>query len=315
MKAMVLAAGKATRLRPVTDAISKPALSFFGRSVLDRVLDGLADAGVTEAIVNLHHAPETVHALVDARGDALPVVSYSDETRELLGTGGALVPVRERFAGDAPFLLVNGDCVHHLDYAALLRRHRESGADCTLATRPRGEKGFGALRVNASGEVIAWSVPCEGRADERHFLSAQVLSPRLLQHLLPGGFFASFTEWYPKAQAAGLRFVVHETDEEWHALDSLDLYLGACRDWLRRRGMTSWIDPRAGIAADAVVGEGCAVHRGASVGAGARLSAAVLLEGATVGAGASVEGCLLGPGAVVAAGERVAGRLIAGGAP
>src|SRR5689334_4460955 len=116
---MVLAAGKATRLRPLTNAIAKPALPFFGRAILDRVLDGLADAGVTEATVNLHHAPLTVRDLVGARGDALPVVSFSDESAELLGTGGALVPVRGRFESERELLLVNGDCVHAIDYSTI----------------------------------------------------------------------------------------------------------------------------------------------------------------------------------------------------
>ena len=299
MKAMVLAAGKATRLRPLTDSIAKPALPFFGRSILDRVLDGLADAGVTEAVVNLHHAPESVRALARDRGDALPVVSFSDETRQLLGTGGALVPVRERFEGEDVMLLVNGDCVHRLDHGALLRRHRASGADATLAVRPRGEPGFGALRVDASGEITAWSVPCEGRADERHFLSVQAISPRLFAWLPQGGSFGSFTDWYPKAQAAGCRFVVHETDEEWHALDSRELYLAACAEWLRLRGLTAWIDPRASLAPDAVIDGPCAVHAGASIGRGARVIASALLPGARVGDGAIVARSIVAAGAIV----------------
>lgn len=312
MKAMVLAAGKAMRLRPVTDALAKPALSFFGRSILDRVLDGLADAGVTEAVVNLHHAPGTLRRLVAAREAALPLVAWSDETGELLGTGGALVPVRASFEREECFLLVNGDCVHDLDYAALMRRHRASGADCTLAVRPSGEPGFGALRVDAAGRVVAWSVPCEGHDDERHFLSAQAISPRLFRWLLPGGAFSSFTEWYPRAQAGGCTFAVHETDDEWHALDSRELYLRACAEWLERRGLAAWIDPRASIASDAVVEDGCVVHRGARVDAGARLRNSVLLEGAQAGRGAVVSGSLLGPGAVVPDGRACDERLVAG---
>jgi mannose-1-phosphate guanylyltransferase len=296
---MVLAAGKATRLRPLTNAIAKPALPFFGRAILDRVLDGLADAGVTEATVNLHHAPQSVRDLVAARRDALPVVGFSDETAELLGTGGALVPVRERFASEREIVLVNGDCVHWIDYAAILRAHRSSGADATLAVRARGERGFGALRVNEAREVVAWSVPSEGRPDERHFLSVQVISPRLFAFLPAGGSFGSFGDWYPRAQAAGCRFVVHETDAEWHALDSRELYLGACAQWLALRGLARWIDPRADVASDALVGNGSAVHARARVGSKARIEGSVLLPGARVASGASVERCVVGPDAVV----------------
>lgn len=305
---MVLAAGRATRLRPLTDALAKPALPFFGRPILDRVLDGLADAGVTEAVVNLHHAPGSVRDLVARRGDALPIVTFSDESRELLGTGGALVPVREQFTGNDPFLLVNGDCVHDLDYTALLRAHHDSGADATLAVRPRGEPGFGALRVGAAGEVAAWSVPSEGRADERHYLSVQVLSPRLLDWLPAGGSFGSFTAWHPRAQASGCRFLVHETEDEWHALDSRELYLGACQEWLRLRCLESWIDPRSRVEGDVLAS---AVHADAVVERGARVERSTLLPGALVEAGAVVEDSVLGSRVTVRAGERVSGRLLA----
>ncbi len=311
MKAMVLAAGKATRLRPLTERIAKPALSFFGRSILDRVLDGLAAAGASEAVVNLHHAPETVRAIVERRAGAPPRVTYSDETRELLGTGGALVPVRERFEAEPAFLLVNGDCVHELDIGAVLDRHRASGADCTLAVRPRSEPGFGALRVDGAGDVTAWSVPAEGRPDERHFLSVQVVSPRVLQHLPAGGAFPSFSAWYPRAQAAGCRFTVFETDAEWHALDSRELYLDACADWLRRRALESWIAPEAVIESGAVVGAGCAIHAGARIESGARVTRSALLEGAVVSSGATVEDAIVGPGGHVERGANIRARLIA----
>ena len=94
MKAMVLAAGKATRLRPLTDAIAKPALPFFGRSILDRVLDGLASAGVTEAIVNLHHAPATVR-------DTMRATMRDTTATVTLITFGIGTQVWERF-GSAP---------------------------------------------------------------------------------------------------------------------------------------------------------------------------------------------------------------------
>jgi len=311
MKAMVLAAGKATRLRPLTDDVAKPALAFCGRAILDRVLDGLAEAGVDEAIVNLHHAPGTVRDLVAARGASLPRVSFSDETRELLGTGGALVPVRHAFEGEAEFVVVNGDCVHEIDVRAVVEDHRRSGAACTLVTRDRGEPGFGALLVDAEGRVTSFSSPVRGLPGERHFLSVQVVSPAVLEYLPEGGSFGSFTDWYPRALAAGLVFRVHETDAEWHALDSRELYLEATRDYLARRGGRPHVATSARVSKEARVDGASAVHDEAVVEPGAVLGGSVLLAGARVGAGAHVVGSILGAGAFVAAGEVVNDRLIA----
>ena len=310
---MVLAAGLATRLRPVTDDVAKPALDFCGRTMLDRVLDGLAAAGVTHAVVNLHHAPDSVRAVVAARGAALPAVTWSDETAELLGTGGALVPVRATFADDH-FLLVNGDCVHAVDCAALMAEHRASGASATLAVRPHGERGFGALRVGQSGEVVAFSVPATGAGDERHFLSVQAVSPSLLDELpaLPRAF-SSFTAWYPPARERGHVFRVHETLAEWHALDSRELFLGAVRDWLARRGGAPFVAPNARVAPGADVDGASSLSAGVMVGAGARIEGSAILDGARIGAGARVVRSLVGPGATVGDGAVVEDRIVARG--
>jgi mannose-1-phosphate guanylyltransferase len=310
-KAMVLAAGEGRRLRPLTLRIAKPALPFVGVPILSRTLDGLADAGVEEAFVNLHQAPESVRRVVARRGARAPRVSFSDETARLLDTAGALMPVAGRLRG-GDFFLVNGDCVHAVDCAALLEAHRASGADATLAVRRTGVAGFGSLLVDADGSVTAFGAPTEGRPEERHFLSVMALSPRLLEFLPPGPPrpWRTFGDWFPHAAEAGCAFRVHETDAEWHAADSPGRYLEATRAWLAARRAGPWIAETARVAADAELDAGCAVHADAVVEGGARLSSSVLLEGARVGAGADLERCLLGPDAVVAAGELLEGRLV-----
>jgi mannose-1-phosphate guanylyltransferase len=306
MRAMVLAAGRSERLRPLTDTIAKPALPFCGEPVLGRVLDGLAAAGIEEVVVNVSHAPESVRAVIAARGRLAPAVSLSDETALLLGTAGALVPVRATFAGEASFLLVNGDCVHEIDYRALVAAHEATGASATLAARPTAEIGFGALRVDGEGRIEELGVRARGVPGERHFLSVQVVSAALLDFLpREPRPFSTFAEWYPAARAAGHSFRVHETDAPWHALDTPQRYLEATRRFVEARGGTAFVAAGASVAADATVGAGCAVHEGCVVAGGARLAGSVLLPGARVGAGARVQGSILGPAVHVPAGARV----------
>jgi len=310
MRAMVLAAGRSERLRPLTETLAKPALPFCGEPVLARVLDGLGAAGVTEAIVNVSHAPDTIRAVVAARGTTPPRVDVSDETALLLGTAGALIPVRRVFAGPEPFLLVNGDCVHAIDHGSLLRDHAASGASATLAVRPTAEAGFGALRVDEAGRVVDFGVRARGAADERHFLSVQAVSPALLAFLPDSPQpFSTFGEWYPAARAAGHVFRVHETTAEWHALDTPDRYLESVRAFLAARGAGPHLDRTASIAPSASIDAGCAVEADCVVGAGATLRGSVLLPGAVVGDGAVVEACVLGPGAAVAPAEHARGEV------
>ena len=308
MKAMVLAAGKATRLRPLTDRIAKPALSFVGSAILDRVLDRLAEAGIDEAIINLHHAPESVRALVARRGSRLPRIEFSDESAELLGTGGALVPVRERLStGD--FLVVNGDCVHSIDYRAMIEQHWRTGASATLAVRPRAEAGFRAM-IAADGIITSFREESTGRTSERHFLSVQVVSPSVLDHLPTApACFDSFDAWYPRARAKGHVFHVHETLAEWHALDSRELYIAAQRAFLAARDLPSFIDAAASIEGD--VQGASAIHRGACIAPGARVIASAILEDAVVARGAVVRDSIIGPGARVPAGSEISVSLVA----
>src|SRR6202158_997768 len=103
-KAMVLAAGLGVRMRPLTDRMPKPLIRVAGRPLLDHVLDKLAEAGVGEAIVNVHYLPDQI--IDHTAGRARPWVIISDERDQVLGTGGGIVKVLA-LLGPAPVFLVN----------------------------------------------------------------------------------------------------------------------------------------------------------------------------------------------------------------
>jgi N-acetyl-alpha-D-muramate 1-phosphate uridylyltransferase len=105
-KAMVLAAGLGLRMRPLTDHMPKPLVRVAGRPLLDHVLDRLAEAGVTEAVVNVHYLPDQIIAHVASR--AKPHVIISDERNQVLGTGGGVVKALPML-GSEPFFHVNSD--------------------------------------------------------------------------------------------------------------------------------------------------------------------------------------------------------------
>jgi len=105
-KAMVLAAGLGLRMRPLTDHMPKPLVPVAGRALLDHVLDRLAEAGVAEAVVNVHYLPDQIIDHTAAR--IRPRVIISDERDVVLGTGGAVVKALP-LLGDAPFYHLNAD--------------------------------------------------------------------------------------------------------------------------------------------------------------------------------------------------------------
>jgi MurNAc alpha-1-phosphate uridylyltransferase len=105
-KAMVLAAGLGLRMRPLTEHMPKPLVPVAGRPLLDHVLDKLAEAGVAEAVVNVHYLPDQIIDHVASR--TLPRVTISDERDEVLGTGGGVVKALP-LLGQDPFFHVNSD--------------------------------------------------------------------------------------------------------------------------------------------------------------------------------------------------------------
>ncbi|MBN8976303.1 MAG: nucleotidyltransferase family protein [Rhizobiales bacterium] len=105
-RAMVLAAGFGTRMRPLTDRMPKPLVPVAGRALLDHVLDKLAEAGVTDAVVNVHYLPDQIIDHTATR--TKPRVTISDERDAVLGTGGGVVKALP-LLGDAPFYHLNAD--------------------------------------------------------------------------------------------------------------------------------------------------------------------------------------------------------------
>jgi MurNAc alpha-1-phosphate uridylyltransferase len=105
-RAMVLAAGLGKRMRPLTDALPKPLVPVAGKALIDHVLDKLSHAGVTQAVVNVHHRADQIEAHV--KGRARPRIVISDERGELLDTGGGLVKALPHL-GTGPFFHMNSD--------------------------------------------------------------------------------------------------------------------------------------------------------------------------------------------------------------
>ena len=184
MKAMILAAGRGTRMWPLSLLRAKPALPVLNRPLLHHTLELLKRHGVRDVLVNLHHLPATVtEALAPVAGLK---VTYSRE-RQLLGTGGGPRKVAEAF-GDAPFFLVNGDMVCDVDLSLLLARHREAGALATMALLPNPDpRYYGPVVTDPRGNVV--SLP--GTSKKRRgrvslFAGIHVVEPRLLHVLRPG---------------------------------------------------------------------------------------------------------------------------------
>ncbi|PYQ48525.1 MAG: nucleotidyltransferase [Acidobacteria bacterium] len=317
MKAMILAAGLGTRMRPLTLVKAKAALPVLNRPLLHWTLELLAAHGVREAMINLHHLPRTVRAAVgDGRAFGVKV-AYSYEP-EILGTGGGPRKVR-RWLGDEPFLLVNGDVVFDFDLTRLFRAHARSGARVTLALIPNPDpRKYSGVVTGPDGRVrsIA-SLPRAARGTISMFPGVHVLDPALLDRLPPG---ASDTvrDLYAPLIAEGSPPLGVRLRGPWYDLGSPSLYLASHQSLLAsrfrgsRRGSVihpeARVHPRARVTRS-VVGKGAVIEQGADV------RGSVLWDRVRVGRDADVEASILATGVRLADGEALGHAVLMKGQP
>lgn len=201
-RAMVLAAGRGDRLRPLTDRLPKPLIEVGGKAMLDWSLDHLAAAGVAQAVINLHHLGGQIEAHV--KGRARPRVSFSREA-ELLDTGGGVAAALARL-GPGAFYVLNGDVVW-LDglqpaLQRLARTWNEEEMDALLLLQPVAD----AFGYDGRGDFVMDPAGCLRRRREREvapfvFAGVQVLHPRLFAAAPAGAF--SLNLLYDRAIEAG----------------------------------------------------------------------------------------------------------------
>src|ERR1700685_4195706 len=149
MRAMVLAAGLGTRLRPLTYEISKPMVPVLDRPVMEHILDLLDRHGIGRTIANLHYLPERIQKHFGER------ISYRYEP-ELLGTAGGVRACAE-FFGEESFLVISGDALTDIDLTALAARHRETGGIATLAVKKVADtREFGVVLHDREGRITGF---------------------------------------------------------------------------------------------------------------------------------------------------------------
>ena len=137
MKAMIFAAGLGSRLKPWTDFHPKALALVNGKSLLQRNMEYLQQFGIDEVIVNVHHfAEQIIQAVTDNKGWGSKV-TISDETDEVLETGGGLKKAAAYFAGEKDFVVMNADILTQLDLSAMIQKHRSVPVLATLAVTER----------------------------------------------------------------------------------------------------------------------------------------------------------------------------------
>ncbi len=315
MRAMVLAAGLGTRLRPLTYEIPKPMVPVLDRPVMAHILDLLGRHGFDEVIANLHYFPDTI---TEHFGDRL---TYRFEP-ELLGTAGGVRNCAD-FFGDESFLVISGDALTDIDLTALIARHEQAGGVATLAVKKVSDtREYGVVLHDREGRITGFQekpAPEEALSDLGN-CGIYVFTPEIFDYFPQRPFVDWAKDVFPTLLEGDIPFHIHETREYWNDVGSLaELREGtfdALRGELHLQMQGVQRSPGVIVAEDCELPDSVQVDGPLWIGSGAQIGPEVRLtgpmvigDGASVGAGAQLRESIVFPGTQIAAGAVLIGAI------
>jgi NDP-sugar pyrophosphorylase family protein len=291
MRAMILSAGYGTRLWPLTEDRTKPAIPILGKPLVGYVAEYLAGYGCDQIVVNLHHRPESVRRTL-GDGSKFGVKLHYVEEPEILGTSGGIDNARGLLDRDT-FIVVNGKIITDINLHAALETHRRTRALATLVVLPNAScerfsivkakegtlQGFGGMPDAA--EFI-------GKDPPLMFTGIQILEPAIFDYIPRSVFSHSTSDVYPQAVAAGERIAVHVAEGNWHELSTLQRYLDISLQLLSQSGADVAMGTDCRISANAEVRQAI-LWDNVIVEEGARVSRAILADNVRIPAGTIIE--------------------------
>jgi len=314
MKAMVLAAGLGTRLKPLTFEIPKPMVPVLDRPVMAHIVGLLERQGFDDLIANVHYYPETIEGYF---GDRL---TYRHE-RELLGTAGGVRNVAD-FFGDDPVVIVSGDALTDIDLNALVERHRSAGGIATLTVKQVADtREYGVVIHDPDGRIQGFQEkpdPAEALSDLGN-CGIYCFSPEIFDYFPEAPFADWAQDVFPALLEHDVPFHIHETEGYWNDVGSLEELRAGTFDALE--GKLSLERTGEDRGEGLIVGEGSDlgdaevsgpvwVGAGCELGNGVRLMGPVVLgDGCRVGDGAALREAIVFPGTRVEDGEILIGAI------
>ena len=337
MRAMILAAGLGTRLRPLTYVMPKPVAPVLNVPIVARIAELLAKHGFTDVVTNLSYLPEQIREVLGDGSDFGLRLTYSEEA-EPLGTAGGVGKVRDFLSETDSFLIISGDALTDIDLSAMREAHEsnvKSGAIATLATkRVDDTTQFGVAITDDDGRIQGFQEkpePAEALSDLAncgiymfrseifdHFPPPDYKSPAGDEDQPPG-----FVDWamdvFPALLDGDVPFYSHEIDAYWNDIGSVSEFVQGNLDALAgevtiapgAEEVSSGVYAGHGSDLDAVkVRSPVLIGRDCHLGGGVSLHGPVVVgDGCRIGPGAMLRDAVVLPGAEVPAGALVVGGL------
>ncbi|MEM2989544.1 MAG: NDP-sugar synthase [Candidatus Bathyarchaeia archaeon] len=332
LRALILAGGYATRLRPLSCTRPKALFPVAGKPMLEWLLDGLSAQGIEAAVLAVNYLEDRIKLRFGSRhGDMR--IKYSKEPHPL-GTAGPIKYAKGLLEGHGPFLVLNGDIMNELSVADMLEFHMGKGAAATMALHEVEDASrFGAVELGEGMGIKRFvEKPKPGHEPSRLINAGMyILEPEVFD-LIPDGRKVSLErEIFPKLAEAG-RLFGYRYEGLWLDIGKFDDYIRANRVYLERvfRNPRRYrlhalapppnaaIEPPSFVSDEAKIGEGARVGPYASIGEGsvlarrAQVKESILFEGVEVGEGSVIEASIIGEGCRIGRGVRIGPGCVLG---
>lgn len=317
MKAMILAAGFGTRLKPLTNNLPKPLFPVLNRPILEHALHFLSSQGIRDIAINLHHQAEKI---IDYFGDGKDFgvnLHYSKEEK-ILGTAGGIKKL-EPFLKNDTFLVINSDVLADVNLKDALKFHKEKKSKLTLVVRqdPNAEKYDSIQRVE-EGRIVHFlgsSIKNSDPTTKVMFTGIQIIEPDIFSRIPENKFCGTAEDVFPEMVQEGLPVYGFLHKGFWIDMGTRETYIQAQMDALDRKvalktsssrypegpllvppvhiGKNCEISQDAQVGPYAVLGDGCRIRSGAVV------ENAILWPKATIGASVTVKNSIIGEGVAI----------------
>ena len=325
MRAVLMAGGSGTRLRPLTCDLPKPMVPILNRPIAEHIINLLKRHGIHEVIATLHYLPDVLRDYFQDGSDFGVQMTYAIEEDQPLGTAGCVKNITELL--DETFLVISGDSITDFDLTAAIEFHRQKQSKATLIlTRVPNPIEFGVVITDTEGRINRF---LEKPSTSEIFsdtvnTGTYILEPEVLDYL-PEHTECDFSkDLFPLLLAKNEPIYGYIADGYWCDVGHLDAYREAQYDGLERKvklkvsypeispglwiGQNTYIDPTAKIETPAVIGNNCRIGArvqiedgtvigdNVTIGADANLKRPIIWNGAIIGDEAHLSACVIARG-------------------
>lgn len=232
MKALLLAGGKGTRLRPLTNFLPKPMVPIMGKPLLELTIEKLKDQNVDEVVISTCYKSHDIKKYFNNGKDLGIKVSYITEDFPL-GTGGAIKNAEKFF--DDTFIVLNSDIVNDVDYRKLIRYHKKMNSVATIAmTRVDNPSQYGVIEFNEKGYIEAFKEkPKEGETISNWInAGTYIFEPEVFNEIESNAVVSVERETYPRLLQKGYKLAAYKYNGYWKDIGTIEKYKEVHKDIL-----------------------------------------------------------------------------------